>query len=176
MSPKQRRDPAFLARLHAPRRAPDARTWDKGHGRMEYRARWVVTADELGDYLAQEWGWHGITQMGWIRRYRKPLHALHWTVEEHTFVTSASTLSPPDVRYHLRAHWTIENRGPYPRDVNWQEDRYHGRAIGPMLAWFRNLALTLIRRHDFAYVPDAWSYLSANPDEALEWLVGTLKQ
>jgi hypothetical protein len=54
---------------------------------------------------------------GWIRRYRKRTHDLHWTVEEHTVVTSAVDLAPADVLHHLRDHWTIENRGHYPRDV-----------------------------------------------------------
>jgi hypothetical protein len=76
---------------------------------------------------------------------------------------------------HLRAHWTIENRVHYPRDVSWQENRYHGRAIAPMLAWLRNLALTLIRQQRFASVPDAWSSLAAHAEEARLWLVGKLK-
>jgi hypothetical protein len=42
-----------------------------------------------------------------------------------------------------------------------------------MLAWRRTLALTLMRQQRFAYVPDAWSYLSAHTEEALRWLVGT---
>jgi hypothetical protein len=163
-------------RLVGPRRAPDAWTWNKGHGRLEYRELWVVAAGDLGPYLAAEWGWHGITQIGWIRRYRKGTHDASWTVEELTFVTSDADRSPADLLYHLRAHWGIENRVHYPRDVSWREDRYHGRAIGPMLAWARNLALTLIRHHAFPYVPDAWDYLSAHLEEAVQWLVEKLKE
>jgi hypothetical protein len=44
-----------------------------------------------------------------------------------------------------------------------------------MLAWLRNLALTLIRQQRFAYVPDAWSYLAAHAEEARLWLVGKVK-
>jgi hypothetical protein len=94
----------------------------------------VVPAGDLGPYLAAEWGWQDITQIGWIRRYRKRTRNAHWTVEEQTFVTSAADLAPTGLLYHLRAHWTIENRGHYPRDFSWQEDRYHGRSMGPMLA------------------------------------------
>jgi predicted transposase YbfD/YdcC len=175
LSRKQQRDDAVQERLQRPRRAPAACTWDKGHGRLEYRELWVVPAADLGPYLATEWGWQDITQIGWIRRYRKRTRDAHWTVEEHTFVTSAADLAPAGLLYHLRAHWTIENRVHYPRDVSWQEDRYHGRAIGPMLAWLRNLALTLIRQQRFAFVPDAWSYLAAHAEEARLWLVGKLK-
>ena len=175
-SRKQQRDVAFQEHFRHPRRAPDARTWDTGHGRLEYRELWVVPAGDLGPYLAAEWGWQDITQIGWIRRYRKRLRAPHWTVEEHTVVTSAGDLAAADLLFHLRAHWTIENRVHYPCDVSWQEDRAHGRAIGPMLAWLCNLALTLIRQQRFAYVPDAWSYLAAHTEEALRWLVGKLKE
>jgi predicted transposase YbfD/YdcC len=175
LSRTQQRDGAFLERQQRPRRAPDACTWDKGHGRLEYRELWVVPAGDLGPYLAAEWGWQDSTQIGWIRRYRKRIRDAHWRMEEHTVVTSAGTLAPAELLSHLRAHWTIENRVHYPRDVSWQEDRYHGRAIGPILAWARNLALTLMRQQQFAYVPDAWSYLSAHGDEALRWLIGRLK-
>jgi hypothetical protein len=44
-----------------------------------------------------------------------------------------------------------------------------------MLAWLRNLALTLIRQQRFASVPDAWSSLAAHAEEARLWLVGKLK-
>lgn len=175
LSRKQQQDQAFLVRWQQPRRAPDAVTWEKGHGRLEYREVWVVEAAELGPYLAAEWGWQGITQLGWVRRYRKRTRDADWTVEEHTVVVGLTTLAPAAVLTSLREHWTIENRVQYPRDVSWREDRYHGRTIGPMLAWARNLALTLIRHAGFAYVPDAWRYLSAHSDVALHWLVGKLK-
>lgn len=175
-SRKQQCDAAFQERQQHARRAPDAYTWNKGHGRLEYRELWGVPAGDLGPYLAAEWGWQDSIQIGWIRRYRKRLRAPQWTVEEHTFVTSAADLAAAGLLDHLRMHWTIENRVHYPRDVSWQEDRYHGRAIGPILAWARNLALTLMRQQQFAYVPDAWSYLSAHADEALRWLVGKLKE
>lgn len=124
-----------------------------------------------------EWGWQGVQQMGWIRRYRKRLGASQWTVAEHTVVTSHRTLTPTDILSHLRAHWHIETRVPSPRDVSWREDRYHGRAIGPMLAELRNLALTLLRQQQPGmFVPDVWSYLSAHPPVALFWLVGKVKE
>jgi predicted transposase YbfD/YdcC len=175
-SRKQQRNAVVQERQQRPRRAPDTCTWDKGHGRLEYRELWVVAAGDLEPYLAAAWGWQDITQIGWIRRYRTRTCDAHGTMEEHTFVTSAGNLAPANLLYHLRAHWTIENRVHYPRDVIWREDRYHGRAIGPILAWARNLALTLMRHYGFAYVPDAWSYLSAHADEALHWLVGRLKR
>src|SRR5512138_3168366 len=51
-----------------PRRAADARTVEKSRGRLEIREVWVVAADELEAYLAEEWGWQGVRQLGWIRR------------------------------------------------------------------------------------------------------------
>jgi hypothetical protein len=36
--------------------APDAQTVEKSRGRLKIRELWVVAADELGPYLADEWG------------------------------------------------------------------------------------------------------------------------
>jgi hypothetical protein len=100
---------------------------------------------------------------------------VHWTVEEHTFVTSKADLAPAALLAHLRAHRTIENRVQYPRDVHWQEDRFHRQTIGPLPGWLCHLAFTLIRQQQFAYVSNAWSYLVTHAEEARIWLVGKVK-
>ena len=71
----------------------------------------------------------------------------------------------------VRRHWTIENCVHWPRDMSFHEDRLHGRAIGGMLAWLRNIALNLIRRvWPATFIPDAWSRLSIDPQVAVRWL------
>ncbi len=56
------------------------------------------------------------------------------------------------------------------RDVSYDEDRLHGRAIGGVLSTLRNVAINLIRRLAYRYIPDGWRALSARPDEGLSLL------
>src|SRR2546425_12868490 len=73
------------------------------------------------------------------------------------------TTPPQQLLTLLRQHWSIENRADWPRDVSLHEDRYPGRQIGTALAWLRNMALNLIRRHrPSGFLPDVWSELAAN--------------
>jgi hypothetical protein len=69
-------------------------------------------------------------------------------VEEVTVVTSRTSASsrPADLLALVRGHWTIENCVHWPRDMSFHEDRLHGRAIGGMQSWLRNMAINLIRR------------------------------
>lgn len=157
------------------RRPPDVRTVDKSRGRLEVRELWLRPADELGPYLAQEWGWTGVQQVGWLRRRQQRRPGEPWLEEDVTIISSLSPAeAPPEVMLSLvRQHWCIENRVHWVRDVSFSEDQRHGRAIGPMLAWARNLALTLFRQHGFQFVPDGWRFASANLGLVLLWLTGT---
>ena len=71
-----------------PRRAVDACTVEKSRGRLEIREVWVVAADELEAYLAEEWGWQGVRQLGWIRRLSRRRPSDLWSVEQVTIVSS----------------------------------------------------------------------------------------
>ena len=160
-----------------PRRAPDSRTIEKSRGRLEIRELWVVDAGELGPYLADEWGWVGVAQVGWLRRWRKRRPHERWRVEEVTVVISqpAARRSPGQFLALLRQHWSIENQVHWPRDVSFHEDRLHGRQIGVALAWLRNLAINLMRRlRPGVFLPDVWSELAANLPIALRWLLAPL--
>jgi hypothetical protein len=44
-------------------------TVEKSRGRIEIRELWVVAADDLGTYLAAAWGWQGVEQIAWVRRW-----------------------------------------------------------------------------------------------------------
>jgi len=84
---------------------------------------------------------------------------------------TAARSDPADLLALLRGHWTIENRVHWVRDMSFHEDRLHGRAIGGMLSWLRNMAINLIRRvWPASLIPDAWSRLSLDPRIALRWL------
>ena len=91
------------------------------------------------------------------------------------------TSLPPDrasadhLLAYSRAHWHIENRSHWVRDVTFHEDQLHGRQIGGMLAWLRNMALNLIRRYrPKRFIPDVCSELTANLPIALRWLLAPL--
>ncbi len=150
-----------------------ATTLEKNRGRLEERSLWVVDAAELTPYLADEYGWWHIQQVGWLRRRQQRRPHLPWQMQEVTFVTSlprehadAATL----LRL-LRDHWVIENRGHRVRDGGYAEDQGHGRKIGQALALARNVAISLIRHYGMSYIPDAWRIGSAQPQLLLQWLM-----
>lgn len=178
IAPPRRRAQARAGEMGArrelrPRRAPDAQTLEKSRGRLELRELWVVPAEDLEPYLAAEWGWESVRQIGWVRRWRKRRASEQWSVEEITIISShvPEHIRPHELLALIRGHWTIENRVHWPRDLSFHEDRWHGRAIGQMLAEMRNLVLNLIRRvWPQVFIPDAWRRLSRDPGMALRWL------
>jgi len=129
----------------------------KAHGRLEVRQLWIVACSaQMQTYLHQTWGWPGVQWCGWLRYERRTArrHSSSWQL----WVAGAAfdwPLSAPQAAAYLRGHWTIENRVFYVRDTTMQEDRFHGRAIGPNLSSIRNAALTLLRTLGTAYIPDA---------------------
>ena len=157
------------------RRAPDARTVEKSRGRLEIRELWLVPADELQPYLCETWGWQGVQQVGWLRRRQQRHCGEPWQEQEVTIVTSLAVeqAAAADVLHLTRQHWSIENKVHWVRDVSFNEDRRHARSFGVMMAWARNLALTLLRGHGFRFVPDGWRFASANLGLVLQWLTGT---
>ena len=122
---------------------PDrAAGWDKGHGRIEWRQLEATSA--LMGYLT----WPGAAQVCRIERRRRIRG------EESVEVVHAITsLSPEraDAARLLklsRAHWGIENRLHWVRDVSLGEDacRVRTGAAPQVLAACRNAVLTLLRR------------------------------
>jgi hypothetical protein len=137
----------------------------------------VVEAGELGAYLAADWGWQGVAQIGWLRRWRKKRPRDLWSVEQVTvvFSQSAASTTPGQFLALLRQHWSIENQVHWVRDVSFHEDRLHGRQIGSALAWLRNMAINLMRRYrPGVLVPDVWSELAIHLSSALRWLLAPL--
>ena len=66
-----------------------------------------------------------------------------------------------------RAHWAIENRLHYVRDVSFNEDRCRSRAAARPLASLRNLAIALIRRSGIP-IPEAREIFRENRDDAIQ--------
>ncbi|MDP9310216.1 MAG: ISAs1 family transposase [Chloroflexota bacterium] len=156
----------------AERRAADITTIEKNRGRVEERSVWLAEAGELGDYLAREYGWWHVQQVGWLRRSQQRRPHLPWQTQEVTLVTSLSRqqAGPRAILQLLRDHWVIENKVHRVRDVSYREDQGHGRKSGQLLAWARNVALSVMRMHGIRYIPDGWRFGSAHPDRVLMWL------
>lgn len=159
--------------IEAPQRRPaDASTREKSRGRLEERELWVTSARDLTTYLAREWGWWHVQQVGWVRRRQRRRPTQAWQEQELTFVTSLTPAqaNPQTLLQLLRQHWLIENQVHYVRDVSYGEDRLHARKTAQILAWARNLAMSILRCHHFKYIPDGWRFASANPQAVLRWL------
>ncbi len=146
---------------------------EKSRGRLEIRELWLVSAADLGPYLADVWGWQDVQQVGWVRRRRQVRRNALWTEEWVTVVTSLSpTTTPPDeIRRLVRQHWVIENRVQYVRDGSYNEDRNHARLRGQLRAWVRNTAISLFRWRGVRYIPDGWRWTSAHPEATMRWLL-----
>ncbi len=121
-------------------------TLDKGHGRLETRRIQVSSA--LNDYL----DFPCVGQVFRIERKRTILKS--GRVERET-VYGVTSLSPeqagPARLLELnRAHWSIENRSHYVRDMAFDEDRSQIRVKnGPqVMAALRNFAIGLLRLAD----------------------------
>lgn len=156
----------------AERREADSTTLEKNRGRIEERSVWVVEAGELSQYLAQEYGWWHVQQVGWLRRRQQRRPHLPWQTHEVTFVSSLHSQQAGlrDILRLLRDHWVIENKVHLVRDVSYGEDQGHGRKSGHLLAWARNAAISIMRRHGVRYIPDGWRFGTAHPDTMLTWL------
>ncbi len=149
------------------RPAPDlacAETTDKGHGRIEVRR--LETTATLTTYLAPVWP--GIAQVCRITR-RRIIRG-----KESVQVVYAITSLPPDkadpthLLHLVRAHWGVENRLHYIRDVTCGEDHCRTRTgNAPQgLAALRNTALTMIRRLGFKPV-EGFEHFAEHRAEAI---------
>jgi hypothetical protein len=90
--------------------------------------------------------WPGLAQIARLTRYRKVDDKI--SSETVYLITSlpAAAADPARLLALSRAHWGIENRLHYVRDVSMEEDRCRVRAGARALAGVRNAALAIIRR------------------------------
>lgn len=149
------------------------RQFNKRHGRVECREVWMVACEaDMQEYLRTYFGWPGMQWCGRIRRRRWK----NGREEEEGYVWVAGaafawSLEVEDAARLLRAHWTIENRVFYVRDVTMKEDRLHGRWIGLGLSSIRNVALSLLRYFfPDEFIPDAQRKVCAMPDKGISLL------
>lgn len=124
---------------------------DHGHDRTERRTIRTAQAD---DTL-----FPGARQAFRLRRDVGDLDGA-WTGKEIVYgITSlpAEAAGPAHLNHYERAHWGVENRLHWVRDVTFQEDRSQVRTgTAPRaLASFRNLAISTMRLADRANIAHA---------------------
>ena len=80
--------------------------------------------------------------------------------------------SPRRLLQVIRAHWTVENRLHWRRDVTLGEDHCGVRfpPVAQMLAVLNTVVLSLMDRHHVANVARQIRRFSSHPDEALAWV------
>lgn len=150
------------------RRWQQAETWDKGHGRLEHRQ--ITCSPDLNDWFAKEW--QGIEQ---VFRVERTVRILKTGEIHHEVVYGLSSLSlrnapAPRILSLIRAHWAIENRLHWRRDVTLGEDACQTRTgpVPSLLAQLNSTVLSLMDRIGVRNVPRQMRYFDAEYDQALD--------
>ena len=135
-------------------------TIDKAHGRREHRTV-KLTAVTAGI------GFPHAALAPQITRRQRPLSGGRCSVETTHAITdlTAEHTNPAQLADAQRAHWGIENRLHWVRDVTYSEDLSqirtgHGPAV---MATLRNLAISLLRLAGAPTIAAATRHLSRHP-------------
>ena len=149
-----------------------AHSVDKQHGRIEIRR--LRSSAELGTYLAPHWP--GVAQVFQIER---TVTRLGQTTHEIAY--GMTSLSPAHLPAEallalVRAHWRIENRSHWRRDVTLGEDacRVTLGKTPQVLATLNNTVLALVDRLRLPNLAAAMRRFDARPAEALALLLSPL--
>jgi predicted transposase YbfD/YdcC len=117
-----------------------ARTEDRGRGRHEVRTIQVQPAPPglRFPHVAQVFLVERKTTRKARTTYQAVLYVTSLTPEQAT---------PADLLAYVRAHWTVENKAHWVRDVTYGEDASQVRTghAPRVMATFRNLAISLLR-------------------------------
>ena len=115
--------------------------------------------------------WPGAAQVARIERERRIGDKVSTEVAYIVTSLTAAEAGPERLLALSRAHWGIENRLHYVRDVSMNEDRCRVRAGGRALAAIRNLVLSLIRARGLS-VPEARENFREDRAEAIAVVTG----
>ena len=141
-------------------------TVDKGHGRLETRT--LETSNTLCDYL----DWPGVEQVMRRRCRRVNLKTGEVSTQTTYGITSMpwTEVDAAQIEALWRAHWTIENRVHYVRDVTMSEGACQMRTghAPQVLAALRNIILSLFRWKGWQNIADALRYCAACFRRSLE--------
>ena len=106
-------------------RSEQAETWDKAHGRLEHRQ--ITCSPDLNDWFAKRWA--GVAQVFQLQRTTTLLKTSEVRRQTVYGISNLSLRQAPAKRMLAlnRAHWAIENRLHWRRDVTLGEDRCQTR-------------------------------------------------
>lgn len=116
---------------------------EKGHGRLESRAYYQITAPT---YLHERSAWKGLKSIGAaVRVYEEN------GVEKSDTRYYVSSLRRNGQQFAnvVRSHWGIENSLHWSLDMTYREDesRVRNRRFAENLSWLRRMTLSLIKKH-----------------------------
>ena len=146
-----------------------AQSIDKQHGRLEVRH--LRVSSELCAYLAPRW-----PQVAQVFQVERLITRHGKTTQEFAYgLTSlpAADLPPDDLLALIRAHWHIENRVHWRRDVTLGEDACHVTTgqVPQVLAALNNTVLALVDHLRLPNLAQAIRQFAAAPAKALDLLL-----
>jgi predicted transposase YbfD/YdcC len=149
-----------------------AQSINKGHGRLEIRE--IAASSELNEFLGKQWS--GVKQ---VFRLIRTVHKKGKVSQEIVYgLTSLSSTHATAERLleRIRAHWAIENRLHYRRDVSLREDASQVRkGTAPRVqAVLNSFLLAVLDFLGVGNVPKQMRLFDAQPVLAVRLLLGSL--
>ena len=149
-----------------------ARSVDKGHGRIEFRE--ISVSNELKQYLGDTWS--GVEQ---VFRLERKIICKGVTRKEVVYGLTSLSEKMASAAYLLslvRQHWKIENRLHWRKDVTLKEDKclVGDSHIQQVLATLNNTVLGLFDFLVVKNVPRQMQIFLAKPNLALDLLIGAI--
>ena len=162
---------AFFASPPPDWRWEQAETWEKAHGRLEHRS--ITCSPDLNDWFARRWS--GVAQ---VFRLERTTTLLKSGQVRRQIVYGISnlplSLAPaPRMLALNRAHWAIENRLHWRRDVTLREDACQTRtgAAPSMLARLNSAILSFMDRLGIHNVARQARFFDAHVELAVQALL-----
>ena len=105
-----------------------AQTVNKGHGRVERRECWVVTAADCLDYLDPQGQWPQLKAAIKVVGHRKTAEG---SASQPRYYISSLAAPAEQLLAAIRGHWSIENSLHWTLDVTFHEDQRRVRKSLP---------------------------------------------